>query len=102
MTIVVCISHTDAETATNGVDYIHQDIVPQQVIFEDGDSNTKTFTITLIDDVEPELAEQFTIVLSNPSGGSALIDPDAVSYSEPYLYHAFFPILSEISPYVWR
>ena len=89
----VYISHTDAETATNGVDYIHQDIVPQQVIFEDGDSTTKTFTITLIDDVEPELAEQFTIVLSNPSGGSALIDPDAVSYLEPYLYRAFSPDL---------
>ena len=54
-------------------------IPPQEVVFEDGDSVTKTFTISLTDDTEPEIAEQFTIVLSNPPGGSALIDPDAVS-----------------------
>ena len=51
----------------------------QEVVFEDGDSATKTFPITLNDDVEPELAEYFTVTLSNPPGGSALIDPDAVS-----------------------
>ena len=68
---------TGGESATDGVDYTG--LVPQEVVFEDRDSATKTFPITVIEDVEPELAEQFTVVLSNPPGGSALIDPDSVS-----------------------
>ena len=67
------------EPATDGVDYAG--IAPREVIFEDGDSETKTFTIRLINDAEPEIAEYFTVILSNPPGGSALIDPDAVSHN---------------------
>jgi hypothetical protein len=63
------------KSATDGVDYIG--LAPQEVVFEDGDSVTKTFSISLTDDMEPEIAEHFTVVLSNPPGGSALIDPDA-------------------------
>lgn len=65
------------EAAIVGVDYTG--LVLQEVVFEDGDSTTKTFPISVIDDEEPELDEQFTVVLSNPPGGSALINPDAVS-----------------------
>lgn len=68
------------ESATAGVDYIGLSL--QEVVFDDGDSATKTFLISVTDDEEPELDEQFTVVLSNPPGGSALINPDAVSPSE--------------------
>ena len=64
------------EPARDGVDYTG--LVLQEVVFEDGDTTTKTFPILLNDDVEPELDEYFTVTLSNPPGGSALIDPDAV------------------------
>ena len=58
------------------------------MVFEDGDMTAKTFVIGLTDDADPELAEQFTVVLSNPPGGSALIDPESVSlgsHSRPYI-----------------
>ena len=67
--------------ATDGVDYTG--LALQEVVFEDGDLATKTFVIPVADDAEPELDEQFTVVLSNPPGGSALIDPSAVSYYSP-------------------
>lgn len=70
-------ANTDMESATDGIDYTG--LVLQEVVFEDGDSTAKTFPINVIDDGEPELDEQFTVVLSNPPGGSALINPDAVS-----------------------
>ena len=73
------IAVTGAELAADGVDYVG--LPPQEFIFEDGDSVTKIFTITLNDDLEPEIAEHFTVVLSNPPGGSALIDPTAVSHT---------------------
>ena len=75
-----------AVLATDGVDYIHIGLVPQEVVFEDGDSAIKTFSITLIDDTEPELDEQFTVVLSNLPAGTALIDPDAVSCMYVYIH----------------
>ena len=71
------LTSSDAELATDGVDYIG--LAPQEVVFEDGDTTAKTIFISVIDDAEPELAEQFTVVLLNPPGGSALIDPEAVS-----------------------
>lgn len=71
------------ESAIAGVDYTG--LVLQEVVFEDGDSATKTFPISVIDDEEPELDEQFTVVLSNPPGGSALINPDAVSLTRENL-----------------
>ena len=74
------------ESATDGMDY--SGIPPQEFVFEDGDAETKIFFIALTDDTEPEVAEQFTVVLSNPPGGSALIDPGTVS------------ITISLSPYV--
>ena len=54
-------------------------------MFEDGDSVDKIFSISLSDDIEPEIDEVFTVVLSNPPGGSALIDPNAVSHTHTRL-----------------
>ena len=50
------------------------------MVFEDGDMAAQTFVIPVIDDADSEVAEQFTVVLSNPPSGSALIDINAVSY----------------------
>ena len=52
----------------------------QEVVFENGNMAAQTFVIPVIDDTDPEVAEQFTVVLSNPPSGSALIDISDVSY----------------------
>ena len=62
--------------ATDGEDYTG--LLPQEVVFEDGDTTTKIYVISITDDADPELAEQFTVTLSNPPGGTALIDPESV------------------------
>lgn len=79
-------AHAGSLVATDGVDYTG--LGSQEVVFEDGDMTPRTFVIELTDDTDPELAEQFTVVLSNPPGGSALIDPESVSLnSHPKCYH---------------
>ena len=78
------ISSAGSEPATDGVDYTG--LPPREVVFEDGDSVTKIFSISLTDDTEPEIDEYFTVVLSNPPGGSALIDPNAVSHTLKHLH----------------
>lgn len=56
-------------TATAGSDYTGDS---GTVFFADGDMADKTFTVSITDDAVPEGAENFTITLSNPTGGASI------------------------------
>ena len=61
--------------ATDGVDY---QSLNQELTFENGVSQL-LMSVNIMDDALPEGAEDFSIVLSAPTGGMALIDTNAVS-----------------------
>ncbi len=58
-------------SATAGADY---GVSTGTLNFADGET-TKTFTIPLVNDSEPEFPETFDVVLSNPTGGAVLDAP---------------------------
>ena len=64
--------------ATSGVDFVP---LSQELVFGDGET-TRFMTVTIIDDNLSEGAEEFSVVLSEPPGGAAVIDPQAVSSFE--------------------
>jgi hypothetical protein len=59
----------DGGTATAGADYT---IVPVTLLWADGETGNKTFTITILDDVLSEGNETISLSLSNPTGGASL------------------------------
>jgi uncharacterized protein YhjY with autotransporter beta-barrel domain len=60
---------TQDGTATAGEDYV---AASGTVSWADGDGADKTVTITLLEDTEQEQAEDFLVVLSNPTGNATL------------------------------
>ena len=60
---------TSAGSATSGLDYNEASGV---VSWADGDSASKTFTVTIIDDLLNENDETVNLALSNPTGGASL------------------------------
>ncbi len=56
-------------TATAGSDYT---TVNQSVMFNDGESGSKTIEVTILEDDAAESSETFTVTLSAPQGGAAL------------------------------
>jgi len=71
---VSVIVNTNNLSATKGSDYRGDG--PMQPFWSDGDSSTRTLTITLLDDTEPEGDETFEVVLSDPSGGVTIGNPN--------------------------
>ena len=68
-------------TEANGLATAEADFVPlnQELVYSDGET-TKFVMVTIIDDDDPEEAEGFSVVLSEPPGGAAIINPQAVSF----------------------
>jgi ribosomal protein L35AE/L33A len=64
---------TANDSAKAGKDYIGIDIT---LSWGDGDASDRTFSITILDDVDVEGTETFDLTLSNPTGGATLGDPD--------------------------
>ena len=62
-------------TATSGVDFMP---LSQELVFGDRET-TRSITVNIIDDSLAEEAEDFSVVLVEPPGGAAVIDPQAVS-----------------------
>ena len=73
--VSVLLQTLDSGLATSEADYQPINV---EFVFESGISQLQ-MSINIIDDVIPETAEDFSIILSTPSGGVALIDPNAVS-----------------------
>jgi len=63
---------TSDGTATAGSDYI---ATSGTLEWDDGDTESKTFTVEIIDDSEPESDETFFVSLSNPTGCAELGEP---------------------------
>ena len=70
------------QTQANGLATADADFGPlnQALVFRDRET-TKTVTVSVVDDDVPEQAEGFSVVLVEPPGGAAIIDPQAVSDS---------------------
>jgi len=64
---------TSDGTATAGSDYT---ATSGTLEWDDGDTESKTFTVPITGDSEPESDETFSISLSNPTGCAELGDPD--------------------------
>jgi uncharacterized delta-60 repeat protein len=60
---------TASGSATDGVDFTG---VSGTLTWDDRDSSTKTFVIPIIDDTAGEFDEDFTVALTNPTGGASL------------------------------
>ena len=60
---------TQAGTAAAGADYTATDGV---LSWADGDSASKSFDVTTINDTDEESDESFTVTLSNPTGGTTI------------------------------
>jgi len=60
---------TSNGSATAGSDYMG---TSGTLYWADGETSSKTFTVTVIDDTEPEGDETVDLVLSNPTGGVTL------------------------------
>ena len=58
-----------------------QDYTPTfgTLMWADGDGASKTFTVTIIDDLLVELSETVNLALSNPTGGAALGTPNTAT-----------------------
>jgi len=56
-------------TASSGTDY---SATPGTLTFHDGDSSNKLITVNIIDDNNQESSENFSLVLSNATGGAAI------------------------------
>jgi len=63
---------TSNGTATAGSDYT---AASGTLNWADGDSASKTFTVTVANDLVPESNETITLTLSNPTGGATLASP---------------------------
>lgn len=59
-------------TATAGVDF---DASPVTLTWADGDFETKTARITIVDDADQEPTESFTVEMTSPVGGAVLAGP---------------------------
>ena len=81
----VLIGNTDMSSTVNyttvdgsaraGIDY---EAANGTITFSSGETR-KTISISILNDQNPEIAENFTIVLSNPSQGSVLGDPHVLN-----------------------
>lgn len=61
---------TSDSTASAGTDYTA--VTANIINFADGDTTDKIVTIPILDDVDAETIEYFTVGLSNPTGGATL------------------------------
>ena len=73
--VSVRLSTVQSGSAVENVDYQSVDM---ELRFSDGETE-KSASLTIIEDNTPEIEESLSLVLSNPSGGVALVDPLAVS-----------------------
>lgn len=73
--VSVRVSTVQSGSAVEGVDY---QPVDQELSFRDGETE-RSVGLTIIEDNTPEIEEDLSLTLSNPSGGVALVDPQAVS-----------------------
>ena len=80
--VQLTVTRTGGSFGSVTVDYATNDgdaIAPEDytntsntITFANGDSTAKTITIPIVDDSNYELTENFTVTLSNPSGGATL------------------------------
>ena len=66
------------DSAIAGEDY---EAASGELIWEDGDSSTKSFSISLIDDAVGDPGESFTVVLSGATGGAVIGDTNSSTVS---------------------
>ncbi|MEM1180403.1 MAG: alpha/beta hydrolase fold domain-containing protein [Acidobacteriota bacterium] len=67
---------TRAGTATSGVDFSPLEL---DLTWPDGDVEPRTVNVDLIDDGQVEGPETFSLQLSNPTGGAALVSPSTLT-----------------------
>ena len=70
--------------ATSGSDFVP---LSQELNFGDRET-TKFITVMIIDDDVSEDAESFSVVLAEPPGGAAVIDPQAVSLETVNIFYS--------------
>lgn len=70
-------------TAVAGSAVAPGDFLPANatVAWDDGESGLKPFAILLVDDALPETVENFTVMLSNATGGGAIGNPPATVFT---------------------
>jgi hypothetical protein len=80
-------------TATAGTDYT---FTPGTLSWANGETGTKSFTLTPIPDTDPEFPETVFLELSNPTGGASLGTPyqATVTISDSTI----IPVITSISP----
>ncbi|MEM9292394.1 MAG: alpha/beta hydrolase fold domain-containing protein [Acidobacteriota bacterium] len=64
-----------------GTAALNADFVPVEVdlVWPDGDVEARTVTVNLVDDNQVEEPESFTVRLTNPTGGAALVAPSTLT-----------------------